>query len=394
MTQAKLNLEKDFEKKFDKYLNPKLLDFNKQIDLQWFAAEEEGRTEDPTEFKIRKAREDGRVAKSQDLNAAMVVLLPVITLIIMGPYIFRSLLQLISFFFERCTTETVFSGNWFRVFIITFFKTVFPITAVAMISGIMGNIIQNKGFLFSTKTIKPDFKKIAPNFVKFFKKALFSAEGLFNLAKSLFKLVIIGFIGYIVISSNIETMISMLQVNLADAVFFISKTAARILVYGAVVLVLLSIPDYFFQKKQFKESLKMSKTEVTDEYKELEGDPMVKAQINRQMQAILQKTGIKNVPDADVVITNPTHYAVALKWKQHEMPAPMVIAKGADGVAQNIKRIAKKNNILQMENVPLARGLYANVELGQQVPQEYFTSLSIIYMKVLAMRGKTIGGEL
>ncbi len=383
MTQSEINLNNNFEK----YLNPKALELNKRIGLQWFAAEDEGRTEDPTDYKIRKAREDGRVAKSQDLNAAMVVLLPAITLIIMGPYIFGSLLQVISFFFERCTTETVLNGNWFRVFIITFFKTVFPITAVAMISGVLGNIIQNRGFLFSTKTIKPDFKKIAPNFVKFFKKALFSSEGLFNLAKSLFKLVIIGFIAYLVISSNLTTMISILQTNFADAVFFISRTAARILVYGAVTLVLLSIPDYFFQKKQFKESLKMSKTEITDEYKELEGDPMVKAQINRQMQAILQKTGIKNVPDADVVITNPTHYAVALQWKPNEMPAPMVIAKGEDAVARNIKKIAKENDIPQMENVPLARALYANVELGQIVPSEYYQSLSIIFMKVYSMKG-------
>ncbi len=386
--------EKQLSEKYliSQYLDPKYLELNKKIGLQWFAAEDEGRTEDPTEHKIRKAREEGRVAKSQDLNAAMVVLLPAITLLIMGPYIFGTLVQLITFFFERCTTETVFNGAWFRIFIITFFKTVFPITAVALLSGVLGNIIQNRGFLFTTKTIKPDFKKIAPNFVKFFKKALFSAEGLFNLAKSLFKLVIIGFIGYIVISSNITTMISMLQTSFADAVFYIAKTAAKILISGAVTLVILSIPDYFFQRKQFKESLKMSKTEITDEYKELEGDPMVKAQINRQMQALLQQTGVRNVPDADVVITNPTHYAVALQWKPNEMPAPMVIAKGEDAVARNIKKIAKENDIPQMENVPLARALYANVELGQLVPNEYYQSLSIIFMKVYSMKGKKLRG--
>lgn len=136
----------------------------------------------------------------------------------------------------------------------------------------------------------------------------------------------------------------------------------------------------------------MSKTEVTQEYKELEGDPMIKSQISRQMQAILKKTGIKNVPNADVVITNPTHYAVALQWKQGEMPAPMVIAKGADTAAQNIKRIAREHDIPLMENVPLARALYANVDLGQVVPNEYYTSLSIIFMKVYAMKGKSLGG--
>ena len=373
---------------YQKYFSQEDLLLNKTIGLQWFAAEDEGRTEDPTEYKIRKAREEGRVAKSQDLNAAMVVLLPVISLIIMGPYIFKSLMQVIAFFFERCTTEDAINRAWFGIFVTYFFKTVFPITAVALISGVLGNIIQNRGFLFSTKPIQPDFKRVTPNFVRFFKRALFSAEGLFNLAKSLFKVVIIGFIGYLVIKNNITKMIALLQSDFPNSIIFIAKTAAQILVYAAIALVLLSIPDYFFQKRQFSESLKMSKTEVTDEYKELEGDPMVKAQINRQMQAILQKTGIKNVPDADVVITNPTHYAVALQWKQGVMPAPMVISKGVDATAQNIKRIARENDIPTIENVPLARALYANVDLGQIIPSEYYQSLSIIFLKIYSMKEK------
>ena len=373
---------------YKKYFSQEDILFNKTIGLQWFAAEDEGRTEDPTEYKIRKAREEGRVAKSQDLNAAAVVLLPVIALIIMGPYILKSLTQLIAFFFERCTTEQVINGAWFMVFIRYFFKTVFPITGAALISGVLGNIIQNKGFLFSTKPIQPDFKRITPNFARFFKRALFSAEGLFNLAKSLFKVVIIGFIGYLVIRNNMEKLIATLQVNFANSIFFIAKTGAKILAYSAIALILLSIPDYFFQKRQFTESLKMSKTELTDEYKELEGDPMIKAQINRQMQAILQKSGIKNVPDADVVITNPTHYAVALQWKPGVMPAPMVISKGNDAVAQNIKRIAREHDIPTVENVPLARALYANVDLGQVVPNEYYQSLSIIFLKIYSMKDK------
>lgn len=373
---------------YKKYFSQEDILFNKTIGLQWFAAEDEGRTEDPTEYKIRKAREEGRVAKSQDLNAAAVVLLPVIALIIMGPYILKSLTQLIAFFFERCTTEQVINGAWFMVFIRYFFKTVFPITGAALISGVLGNIIQNKGFLFSTKPIQPDFKRITPNFARFFKRALFSAEGLFNLAKSLFKVVIIGFIGYLVIRNNMEKLIATLQVNFANSIFFIAKTGAKILAYSAIALILLSIPDYFFQKRQFTESLKMSKTELTDEYKELEGDPMIKAQINRQMQAILQKSGIKNVPDADVVITNPTHYAVVLQWKPGVMPAPMVVSKGTDAVAQNIKRIAREHDIPTIENVPLARALYANVDLGQVVPNEYYQSLSIIFLKIYSMKDK------
>lgn len=369
------------------YFDTEAETFNRLIGLQWFAAEDEGRTEDPTEYKIRKAREEGRVAKSNDLNAALVVLIPVIVLIILAPYIFKSLMQLISFFFERCTTESLFNGAWFSTFIIYLLKTVLPIAMAAMISGVLGNIIQNRGFLFSTKPISPNFQRITPNFARFFKRALLSAEGLFNLAKSLFKVLAIGFIGFLIIRANIPTMILTLQAGFADSVFFIAKTAAKILVFASAALVAMSIPDYIFQRKQFMDSLKMSKTEISDEYKELEGDQAVKAQINRRMQEILQKSGIKNVPDADVVITNPTHFAVALKWKKNEMPAPMVIAKGADATAQNIKRIAREHDIPLMENVPLARALYKNVDLGQIVPFEYHKSLAIIFSKLYALSG-------
>ncbi len=372
---------------YKKYFDAEADEFNRLIGLQWFAAEDEGRTEDPTEYKIRKAREEGRVAKSNDLNAALVVLIPVIVLIILAPYIFKSLMELISFFFERCTTESLFNGAWFSAFIIYLLKTVLPIAMAAMISGVLGNIIQNRGFLFSTKPISPNFQRITPNFARFFKRAFFSVEGLFNLAKSLFKVLVIGVIGFLIIRANISTMISTLQAGFADSVFFIAKTAAKILAFASAALTAMSIPDYIFQRKQFMDSLKMSRTEILDEYKELEGDQAVKAQINRRMQEILQKSGIKNVPDADVVITNPTHFAVALKWKKNEMPAPMVIAKGADATAQNIKRIAREHDIPLMENVPLARALYKNVDLGQIVPIEYHKSLAIIFSKLYTMSG-------
>lgn len=377
---------------YEKFLSSDVLELNLKIDLQWFAAEDEDRTEEPTEHQIKKAREQGRVAKSQDLNASVVVLVPSLVLIITAPYIFKSLMQIILFFFERCTTETVFSGAWFSVFIISFLKNVFPITIAALIAAVVSSLIQTKGFMFSTKPIQPDFSRIIPNFPRFFKRALFSAEGVVNLLKSIFKVAVIGIISYSVIKTNIPTLISLLQTNFADSIFFIAKTASKILTFSAIALFALSFPDYFYQKKQFKESLKLTKAELTREWKELEGDPDVKREINRRMYKILQKTGIKNVPEADVVITNPTHFAVALQFRRGEMPAPKVISKGTDSVAQNIKRIARENNIPLVENVPLARALYANVELGQVVPEEYYKSLSIVFMKVYKMKGKYMNG--
>ena len=372
----------------EKYFTPQNRLLNSLLGLQWFAAEDEGRTEDPTEYKIRKAREEGRVAKSQDLNAALVVFLPVLALIIMGPYIFKNLMQVITFFYERCTTEPVINGTWFGAFTIYFLKTVLPITAIAMLSGVLGNIIQNRGFLFSVKPIRPDFTRITPNFARFFKRALFSSEGLFNFAKSLTKVAVLVFVAFLIIRANIQQFIALLSVSFVQSVFFIAGLAAKLLASAALLLLILAIPDYFFQRKQFIDSLKMSKQEIKEEYKELEGDPQVKGKIRQQMQAILSQNAIRNVPKADVVITNPTHYAIAMQWDSKTMAAPMVLAKGADAMAQKIKAIARENHIPLIENKPLARALYAKVQIGDIIPEEYYRALSLVFAEVYTLNNK------
>lgn len=359
------------------------------FDLQWFAsAEEEGRTEEPSEHKLRKAREEGRVAKSTEVNGALVLLLPVIAIIILAPWIFNSCVEIIKFYFDRCVSAELTDSALIAAFYNYFIKLVLPIGLTAMVAGVIGNIVQTKGFLFSTKPIEPKFSKILPKFGQYFKKTIFSMEGAFNVFKSLFKVVILFVASYIIISSDLETLLSMMDVSLWSGICYIAKMAAKILLVAAVVFLGVAIPDYFVQKKQFMESMKMTKQEVKQEYKDMEGDPLVKSRLRQQMRNLLYQNLPKAVSEADVVITNPTHYAVAVKYDKDVMQAPIVNAKGADEIAMRIKSLAKENNVEIVENKLLARELYTKVEIGDIIPEEYLQAMAIILAKVYKLKGK------
>lgn len=358
------------------------------IDLQWFAAEDEGRTEDPTDYKIRKAREEGRVTKSQDINAALVLLFPSGALIFLSSFFLEECMEILRFFFLRSTLSDIRNSMWFGIFLHYFLKLTLPLALIALLAGVIANIFQNNGFLFSTKPIQPQFNKIVPNVMRFFQRALFSTEGLFNFAKSLTKVALLVFVSFLMIRANLPHLIELLSVSFPDAVFFIAGIAAKLLATAGLLLLILAIPDYFFQRKQFIDSLKMSKQEIREEYKELEGDPQIKGRIRQQMQAILSQNAIRNVPKADVVITNPTHFAIAMQWDAKTMAAPMVLAKGADVMAQKIKAIAREHNIPLIENKPLARALYAKVQIGDIIPEEYYRALSLVFAEVYTLNNK------
>ena len=168
--------------------------------------------------------------------------------------------------------------------------------------------------MFSTKPIEPKFSKILPKFGQYFKKTIFSFEGAFNVFKSIFKVVVLFIAAYVIISSDIETLLAMMNVSLWSGVCYIAKMAAKILLIAAFVFLIVAIPDYLVQKKQFMESMKMTKQEVKEEYKQLEGDPLVKSRLRQQMRNLLYQNLPKAVSESDVVITNPTHYAVAVKY--------------------------------------------------------------------------------
>ncbi len=350
-----------------------------EIDLQWFAAEDEGRTEEPSEYKLRKAREEGRVAKSQELNGALVLIFTVVALVIAAPYFLRWCAQIYVYYFKHCTDADVTQKEFYTYFLLNILRMTGPLALFGIIAGVVGNIIQNRGFLFTTKTITPQFSKIAPNIGQYLRRTLFSFEGGFNVFKSIAKVTFIGIAAYLIISANVPVILKMLGTsNVMSAVGRIAWTGAQILIAGAVMLLAISIPDYFVQKHQFLESMKMTKQEVKQEYKEMEGDPEVKNRLEQARREMLRRNIPKAVAESDVVITNPTHFAVALKYDSKD-PGPKVMAKGQDNEAQIIKRYAREDGIPMVENRPLARGLYSQTKIGDIIPNEYFSAIAVIY---------------
>jgi flagellar biosynthetic protein FlhB len=357
-----------------------------RIHLQWFAAEDEGRTEEPSEYKIRKAREEeGRVAKSQELIGALVLLIPAITLLFLAPSMLRTFVEMIHFFLSMATKmDPVKDRRIAGIALLYFVKLCLPIIVVAMMAAIFANMAQ-VGFLFTTKPLTPNFSKILPRFGKYFQKTLFSMEGVFNFFKSIVKMLVIGLTAFFLIKSKINVLTNMQAMNLWKSVSVVAALAIQMLILAALFLLLLSIPDYMFQRWLYRESLKMSRKEVEEERKMYEGDPYVKARLRRRMRQILTKNMAINVAKADVVITNPTHFAVALEYHMGEGGAPVVTAKGEDEMAFRVRRIALDNGVPIVENKPLARALYTDTEVGDEVPEQYWDAVILVLQKVWAI---------
>lgn len=350
------------------------------IDLQWFAAEDEGRTEEPSEYKLQKARKEGRVAKSQELCGAIVMLATAIALCVAAPFFLRWLEEIFVFYFTHINETEMLQKRFYAYFLLNLAKMVFPLALIGTLAAVLANIIQNKGFIFSWKPVEPQFSKILPRFGQYLKKTLFSFEGGFNVAKSLFKVFAVCIVAFLTIRMDLPKILSSINAaNVYGAVAGISWTAARILITCALVFLLIAIPDYFVQKRQFIESMKMTKQEVKQEYKELEGDPDVKSHLQQAQRDLLQRNMPQQVAKSDVVIANPTHFAVALAYDAMKADAPQVMAKGADNLALRIKAIAAENNVPIVENRPLARALYAETEIGDIIPSTYFSAIAAIY---------------
>lgn len=344
------------------------------------AAEDEGRTEQPSEYKLEKARKEGRVAKSQEISGALVLLICVVTIVFLAKWLFSEIITIFKFYFTQCSTYDIKNPAFLPAFFNVFIKCVLPIGLISAISSVAANIIQTKGFIFSLKPIEPKFSKIVPKIGEYLKKTIFSAKGLFNVAKSFGKVAVICFVGYIYIKKDLFVLIDIIDNgNVAGALGQVAKMAAQILITVAVIFLAISIPDYFVQRHDFMEEMKMTKQEVKEEYKEMEGDPEVKSKLQQMQRQLLSQNVRKAVSESDVVIANPTHFAVALKYDQTVANSPMVNAKGEDNQALLIRRIAEENNVPVVENRPVARELYTNVEVGDIIPDIYFTVLAEIY---------------
>ena len=355
------------------------------FDLQRFAGE---KTEEPTAKKRADARKKGQVARSQELNSAFVLLIGFFGLKLLWDSIYVSITTYTTYVFSNLN-QTVDTENILRIFVgivIILAKTAFPIMIFIMIIGLAINFFQ-VGLNFNTESIEFKLDKLNP--INGFGR-IFSKRSLVELVKSFFKILVIGFFLYRFIHEQILAMPQFMFFDLTTSLTLVAEIIFQMAFIVIGVIMIMAFMDFGYQKWQTTQDLKMSKQEVKDEMKQTEGDPQIKGKIRQKQRQMAMARMMKEVPKADVIITNPTHYAVALAYEQG-MIAPSVIAKGQDLVAQRIKEIGREARVPIIENKPLARTLFATVEVGDSVPQELYQAvaevLAYVYRLKHARRG-------
>ena len=355
------------------------------FDLQRFAGE---KTEEPTAKKRADARKKGQVARSQEINSAFVLLIGFFGLKLLWDSIYSTIATYTTYVFSNLN-QTVDTENILRIFIgivIILAKTAFPIMLFIMLIGLAINFFQ-VGLNFNTESIEFKLDKLNP--INGFGR-IFSKRSLVELVKSFFKILVIGFFLYRFIHEQILAMPQFMFFDLTTSLALVAEIIFRMAFIVIGVIMVMAFMDYGYQKWQTTQDLKMSKQEVKDEMKQTEGDPQIKGKIRQKQRQMAMARMMKEVPKADVIITNPTHYAVALSYEQG-MVAPSVIAKGQDLVAQRIKEIGREARVPIVENKPLARTLYAAVQVGDSVPQELYQAvaevLAYVYRLKHARRG-------
>jgi flagellar biosynthetic protein FlhB len=337
-------------------------------------AEDQEKTEEPTSKKIEDARKEGNVPKSQDAAGILTLFVAILSVLMLFPFMTERLENLVLYYFAMQGTPLT-RDNLIGIALITFrefFIIALPLAVVIAIAGILSNVAQI-GFLFTTKPLVPDLTKLdlikgMANLVSL-KKLL---EGMMMTVKSLTAMGI----GFIFFFYFIEELPTVALFGFGDQLKWIRDKAITLTLIMLVILFVFAMIDLVIKRKQYFDKLKMSKQEIKDEMKNMEGDPHIKAKIRQiQMQAA-HKRMMANVPKADVVITNPTHYAVAIKYDEKTHKAPFVTAKGMDNVAIRIKKIARENHVHIVENPPLARALYREVELDKSIPESLFAAVA------------------
>ncbi|MDO4673813.1 flagellar biosynthesis protein FlhB [Campylobacter sp.] len=337
-------------------------------------ADDAEKTEEPTSKKIEDARQEGNVPKSQDA-AAVVVLIIAITLVIflmdfMGERVanlYRYYQSFIGAEFNLRIIQAIMIKSIFEVLII-----LAPIVLSIMIAGVVGNVMQF-GFLFTTKPIMPNLGKINP--LKGLKN-LFSLKKLIESLKIILKVSIVFTIAFIVLLQFIKELPKVELYNLISQMLWLRDKALILAAIVIIAFLIIAILDIFLVRFQYFKGLRMSKQEVKDEYKQMEGDPQVKGRIRRLQMEAARRRMVQDVAGADVVITNPTHYAVAIRYDSAREQAPRIVAKGVDFLALRIKEMAYQNNVVVYENPPLARELYKLCEVDELIPRELFKAVA------------------
>lgn len=354
------------------------------IDLQLFTGE---KTEKATPKRRKEAREKGQVLQSKEINSALILLFTFLALFLLGKSIFHSLrLFTHNIFISTVNTEDLFTVNgihkMFMLLITVAAKLVIPLMGVAFLVGLLCSYTQ-VGFLFTTKTLEIKFDRINP--INGFKK-IFSKKTIVEFIKSLLKIIVVGYVTFSYVLKQSKEVLNILDMSIESIIGFISKTTIQVAFRAAIVLIVLAVMDYFFQKWEFENDLKMSKQEIKEEYKQTEGDPQIKSKIKEKQRQISMRRMMQDIPKADVIITNPTHYAVAIRYDSSLEAAPILLAKGVDLIAQNIKKAGNEHEIPIVENKLLARTIFYQVDIGASIPPDLYQAVAEVLAYVYQLK--------
>lgn len=358
-----------------------------KINLQLFASEE--KTEKPTPKKRKESREKGQVLQSRELTTAILLLFAFLGLKLFGEYMIENLsIFSTKIFSDLSIYEELYNTDNLSVFFMDIIsvtaKILLPLLAIIFTTALIVSYMQ-VGFLFTTKTLSFKLSRLNP--IEGFKK-IFSTKSLVELVKSSVKIFIVGYIVYKYVYDNFHIIYELFSLNVMEITKNIGALSFGIVIRAGGILLLLAAFDYWYQWIQQEKNLKMSKQEVKQESKQSDGDPLIKSKIKEKQRQMAMSRMMQDVPEADVIITNPTHYAIALKYDKNKFEAPYILAKGKDLVAGKIKEIAKESNIPTIENKPLARSLFASCEVGDFVPEKLYQAVAEVLAYVYNLNNK------
>jgi len=340
------------------------------------------KTEQPTPRKLQEARRKGQVAKSKDLSAAVVLMAAVTVFFISSENAVTGMERHLSWYFANCISFNlpdkhlpgVFLKSLFDIFLIFA-----PVLLVSVFFAVMANVVQT-GFLLSGDSLMPKSDRLNP--LEGLKK-MFSVNSLVELLKSILKVVVVGLVSYLVAVKYIPELLMVFYKNPSQEMLEILDVLIVVAAAGGGAYLILAVADFYYQRFDFLKSMRMSKQEIKDEYKQTEGDPQIKGWLRKRQREISMNKIREEVPRATVVVTNPIHYAVALRYQEGVTGAPIVIAKGAGDIALRLKAIAVKSSVPVAENPPLARSLFQQVDVGREIPVELYQSVAEVMAMVL-----------
>lgn len=345
------------------------------------------KTEDPSQHRLDQARKEGNVAQSKDVTSLFVLIACISTTYLMGPSLLDSVFSIFRFFWSQSATFLVTEHNLreiFTKFIFSIAKIVLPIAAAGFFAGLLGSIVQI-GLNFSTKPLEPKIDKLNP--INGFKR-LFSMNAVVEGAKTIFKLIAVILVTFLLVKDEVVNTPELAEFEAIQILAYMGDISFRLISGVGIALFVISLADLAWQKFQHFKKLKMTKQQAKQEHKEREGDPMVKARIKSIQREMARKRMMQDIETADVIVTNPTHIAVAIKYDAGKMAAPKVVAKGADHLALKIREIAKKFDVPIVENVLLARALHKSVKVGKYVPRALYQAVAEVLAYIYRLRGK------